>query len=125
MTKFFQISMSCGFDSTFCTFIFCHLPAILLSPTASIIHCHAICGGGFDDLWSMSHGSAATNRLSASAGAGKSIWDLEKEKAQAGIWGAQSQARPPAMGGFWSFASNANAGSGGGGAPDGADDLLL
>ncbi|KAH8992283.1 hypothetical protein EDB86DRAFT_2932572 [Lactarius hatsudake] len=86
-------------------------------------------GGGFDDLWSMSLGSAATSKSSAPAGAGKSIRDLEKEKAQAGIWGAQSQsqgqARPPAMGGFGSFTTNATAGSGVGSAPAGADDLLL
>jgi len=84
-------------------------------------------GGGFDDLWSMSLGSAATSKPSAPAGAGKSIRDLEKEKAQAGIWGTQSQARPPAMGGFGSFVTtNAAAGSGvGGGAPAEADDLLL
>ncbi len=86
-------------------------------------------GGGFDDLWSMSLGSAATSKPSAPAGAGKSIRDLAKEKAQAGIWGTQSQsqgqARPPSMGGFGSFATNATAGSGVGGAPNGADDLLL
>ncbi|KAI9451109.1 ENTH domain-containing protein [Lactarius psammicola] len=86
-------------------------------------------GGGFDDLWSMSLGSAAASKSSTPAGAGKSIRDLEKEKAQAGIWGAQSQsqgqARPPAMGGFGSFTTNATAGSGVGGAPAGADDLLL
>ncbi|KAI9436562.1 hypothetical protein H4582DRAFT_2112028 [Lactarius indigo] len=85
--------------------------------------------GGFDDLWSMSLGSAAASKSSAPAGAGKSIRDLEKEKAQAGIWGAQSQgqgqARPPAMGGFGSFTTNATAGSGAGGASAGADDLLL
>jgi epsin len=82
-------------------------------------------GGGFDDLWSMSLGSAATSKPSASAGAGKSIRDLEKEKAQAGIWGAQSQARSPATGGFGSFTTNATTGSAVGGAPAGADDLLL
>ncbi|KAF8262391.1 hypothetical protein EI94DRAFT_1780032 [Lactarius quietus] len=83
-------------------------------------------GGGFDDLWSMSLGSAATSKPSAPAGAGKSIRDLEREKAQAGIWGAQSQARPLAAGGFGSFVTtNAAAGSGAGGAPAGTDDLLL
>ncbi|KAN0127975.1 hypothetical protein V8E53_014229 [Lactarius tabidus] len=83
-------------------------------------------GGGFDDLWSMSLGSAGSSKPSAPAGAGKSIRDLEKEKAQRGIWGAQSQPRPPAADAFGSFVtSSAAAGSGAGGAPAGADDLLL
>ncbi|KAH9055260.1 hypothetical protein EDB87DRAFT_1543391, partial [Lactarius vividus] len=71
----------------------------------------------FDGLWSMSFGSAATGKSLVPAGAGKSIRDLAKEKAQAGIWGAQSQgqARPPAMGGLGSFTTNAMAGSGVGG----------
>lgn len=80
-------------------------------------------GGGFDDLWSMSLGSSATSKPSASAGAGKSIRDLEKEKAQRGIWGTQSQPRPLAADPFGSFPTAA--GSGAGGAPAGADDLLL
>lgn len=91
-------------------------------PTSSAGKSAKSSGGGFDDLWSMSLGSAATSKPSAPGGAGKSIRDLEKEKAEAGIWGAQSQTRPPATGGFGSFAA---AGSGVGGAPAGADDLLL
>lgn len=74
----------------------------------------------FDDLWSMSFGApakpAATNTNSA---AGKSIKDLEREKAQAGIWGGGAKppgvAPAPAQGGFGNFGSM----SGGG------DDLLL
>ena len=86
-------------------------------------------GGGFDDLWSMSLGSAAASK---SAGVGtKSIRDLEKEKAQAGIWGAQSQMRPQARassstaaaGAFGSFVKPMAPSSGGESA--GADDLLL
>ena len=38
----------------------------------------------FDDLWSLSLGSTST---AVPAGAGKSIKDLEKEKATAGLWG--------------------------------------
>ncbi len=82
-------------------------------------------GGGFDDLWSMSLGSVATSKPYAPAGAGKSIRDLEKEKVQAGIWGtpSQSQARPPV--GVSGLGSLTTAGSGVGGGPAGADDLLL
>ena len=87
-------------------------------------------GGGFDDLWSMSLGSTATGKPASGAAAGsKSIRDLEKEKAQAGIWGAQSQVRPQApastaaAGGFGSFVKPLAPSSGGGSAD--ADDLLL
>jgi epsin len=85
-------------------------------------------GGGFDDLWSMSLGSAVAGK---SAGGAKSIRDLEKEKAQAGIWGAQSQMRPhahgssatAAAGAFGSFVKPVAPSSGG--ESTGADDLLL
>ena len=84
-------------------------------------------GGGFDDLWTMSLGSAAAGKSGSGAGGAKSIRDLEKEKAQAGIWGAHNQTRPTAAaGGFGSFVKPAvPSSSGGGGAPAGADDLLL
>ncbi|KAI0298149.1 hypothetical protein B0F90DRAFT_1735375 [Multifurca ochricompacta] len=85
-------------------------------------------GGGFDDLWTLSLGAASASKPAAGlpSGAGKSIRDLEKEKAQVGIWGgAQSQVRPSAaMSGFGAFAKPA-ASSSGGSAPAGADDLLL
>jgi epsin len=87
-------------------------------------------GGGFDDLWSMSLGSAASGKHAGGAAAGaKSIRDLEKEKAQAGIWGGQSQMRPQATassaaGAFGSFVKPMAASSGGE-STAGADDLLL
>ena len=88
-------------------------------------------GGGFDDLWSMSLGSAAAGKPTGGAAAGtKSIRDLEKEKAQAGIWGAQSHMRPQApassatAGAFGSFVKPVAPGSGGE-STAGADDLLL
>jgi epsin len=78
----------------------------------------------------MSLGSAATGKPAGGAAAGsKSIRDLEKEKAQAGIWGAQSQMRPQApassaaAGGFGSFVKPLAPSSGGESAE--ADDLLL
>jgi len=48
----------------------------------------------FDDLWSLGLGSAAKPVSTNNTGTGgKSIKDLEKEKAQAGLWG--NQAKPP------------------------------
>ena len=80
----------------------------------------------FDDLWSMSlGGGGGVSSSSAKPGAktaGKSIKDLEKEKAQAGIWGAQQKPVgggapvPAAFGG--GFGNAAPPSSGG-------DDLLL
>jgi epsin len=75
----------------------------------------------------MSLGSAAGGKPAGGAAAGsKSIRDLEKEKAQAGIWGAQNQMRSQApasaaTGAFGSFVKPVAPSSGG----DGADDLLL
>jgi len=79
-------------------------------------------GGNFDDLWSMSLGSKSSSTARPNAGPtqGKSMKDIEKEKAQASIWGGASQAQTrPAMGsGFGSFGSstgsNAPPSSGGG-----------
>ncbi|GJJ15516.1 hypothetical protein Clacol_009794 [Clathrus columnatus] len=77
----------------------------------------------FDDLWSLGLNASGKAPASTAAplGGGKSIKDLEKEKAQAGIWGVATQSNPsqPSMGsGFGSFSSSSNAGGGG-------DDLLL
>lgn len=57
-------------------------------------------GGNFDDLWSMSLGTSAKS-AAAVTGPAKSMKDLEKEKASAGIWGSSmqpQQGKPPAMG---------------------------
>ena len=87
----------------------------------------------FDDIWSMSLGSSAVRPASASGG--KSIKDLEKEKANAGLWGNSVQAAKPAAGAFGTFGGGGvSMGSGLGGAassslsnnpPGGNDDLLL
>ena len=79
--------------------------------------------GNFDDLWSMSLGTAASKPV-APAGPAKSIQDLQREKAQAGIWGS-SQQRPPMgapLGSFGAPASNAAPPSSSG---NGLDDLLF
>ncbi|KAJ7644679.1 hypothetical protein FB45DRAFT_898450 [Roridomyces roridus] len=80
----------------------------------------------FDDLWSMSLGSKPATPAAgggAAAGGKKSIKDLEKEKATAGLWGA----KPPA--GFNSASIGGSIGMGGMGGSSssgsgGLDDLL-
>ncbi|KLO04756.1 ENTH-domain-containing protein [Schizopora paradoxa] len=75
---------------------------------------------GFDDLWSMSLGSSNSKPAGGAAG-GKSMKDLEKEKAQAGIWGAGS-----GMGGASSSLFDTMGGSTATSTSTGAgDDLLL
>ena len=78
----------------------------------------------FDDLWSMSLG-ASSKPAAGGMGAQKSMKDLEKEKAQASIWGGGQQ-RPPMGAPLGSFggapASNAAPASSSG---NGLDDLLF
>ncbi|KAF8903085.1 hypothetical protein CPB84DRAFT_1845920 [Gymnopilus junonius] len=84
-------------------------------------------GGNFDDLWSLSLGSTSTSKPIGAATGGKSIKDLEKEKAMAGLWGGQQQsqgrpggaAQPPSA--FGAFGNGAPPSSSAGG----VDDLLL
>jgi epsin len=87
----------------------------------------------FDDLWSMSLGSSAS-KPATGGGGGKSIKDLEKEKAQAGIWGSGQNggvASSGGMGGFGNFGGSSFGGSSGSGgavssgSTGGGDDLLL
>lgn len=69
----------------------------------------------FDDLWNMSLGSSSA--AAKPAVAGKSMKDLEKEKAQSGLWGSAKPAQQPAFGTFGTAAPpSSNAGG---------DDLLL
>lgn len=84
-------------------------------------------GGNFDDLWSLSLGPA-TSKPSGTGTAGvKSIKDLEKEKAMAGLWGGQQQQHGRPGGAvqpqptFGAFGNGAPPSSSAGG----ADDLLL
>ncbi|KAF8895217.1 hypothetical protein BD779DRAFT_1498187 [Infundibulicybe gibba] len=85
--------------------------------------------GNFDDLWSLSLGGG-TKPAGPAGNTGKSIKDLEREKAMAGLWGAQKPnvtPSAPQMGGgsagaFGSFGTSSTSGGGGGG---GGDDLLL
>jgi len=78
----------------------------------------------FDDLWSLSLGGQTAAKPAGGAGAGKSIKDLEKEKAMAGLWGGQQKAAggvPPQAAPFGLFGNGAPASSSTGG----TDDLLL
>lgn len=85
----------------------------------------------FDDIWSMSLGGSVkpASKPQGGAGTSKSMKDLEKEKAQAGIW-ASGQARPPVGAGFGSFGGS-TAGTPTTSAPpassqgNGLDDLLF
>ncbi|KAF7357396.1 ENTH-domain-containing protein [Mycena sanguinolenta] len=89
----------------------------------------------FDDLWSMSLGSGsgsggaakpATPGAGAASG-GKSIKDLEKEKAMAGLWGSGQQPQKPAAMGSGMMGMGMGGGGMGGGfsaSSSGVDDLL-
>jgi len=90
----------------------------------------------FDDLWSMSLGSASAansakpfGSAAAPAGGGKSIKDLEKEKALAGLWGSAGVGRGQGQG-MGSFGGFGGMGVGGAAsasstAVGNGDDLLL
>lgn len=81
-------------------------------------------GGGFDDLWKTSLGSTGAVKPAAGQGAQKSMRELGKEKAQAGIWGtsvaAASSPKPAGMG-----VPLGGLGGAGSVAGSGGDDLLL
>ncbi|KAJ7776785.1 hypothetical protein DFH07DRAFT_30109 [Mycena maculata] len=86
----------------------------------------------FDDLWSMSLGSGSTSKpatpgggAGAAAGGGKSIKDLEKEKAMAGLWGSGGGGaqKPAAMGSGMMGMGNMG-GMGTSSSSSGIDDLL-
>jgi epsin len=92
-------------------------------PPPGSAHPTAKSASNFDDLWSLGLGASAKAGAGSSGNvtAGKSIKDLEREKAQAGIWGAsQGTANQASVGAFGAF-GNSNAG----GSSGGGDDLLL
>ena len=116
-------------------------PSLATSPTVGAKKPAGVGAGNFDDLWTMgmSLGSGSKpgtpvggKRTSIGLGMGagaaapaKSMKDLEREKAQAGIWGVGAQKAPQAQqqqqagaGAFGSFGPAA-------GGAGGADDLLL
>lgn len=78
----------------------------------------------FDDLWSMSLGSSS--KPAASSAGAKSMKALEKEKAQASLWGSQTKSPMSSGNNNDIFGSFGNAGLGNGGKSNGGnDDLLL
>ena len=87
----------------------------------------------FDDLWNLSLGTTpTTNKSNTNTGPAKSMKDLEKEKAAAGIWGAtnKNQVRQPTMGGgLWgpsnTASTNSNSSSNSSKPSGGVDDLLF
>jgi epsin len=83
----------------------------------------------FDDLWNLSlGGTAATNKPSTNTTPAKSMKDLEKEKSNAGIWGAmnQNQSRQPAMGGgLWGPSNTTTTNTNTAKPSGGVDDLLF
>ncbi|KAH7928430.1 ENTH-domain-containing protein [Leucogyrophana mollusca] len=82
----------------------------------------------FEDLWSMSLGAPVSSGGNRSATTGKSIKDLEKEKAQAGIWASTQKPGGSAMGmggGFGNFGGLGSAKGTSSTSAGGGDDLLL
>ncbi|KAK0487109.1 hypothetical protein IW261DRAFT_1445927 [Armillaria novae-zelandiae] len=77
----------------------------------------------FDDLWSMSLGGGLGTKppTPGTAGGGKSMKDLEKEKANAGLWGGATSKPPMGTQSFGSFGPATTAAS----SSSAADDLLL
>ncbi|KZV92547.1 ENTH-domain-containing protein [Exidia glandulosa HHB12029] len=94
----------------------------VMSPSTSTTTAAKKPAANFDDLWSMSLGSSASKPSTPAGGAaaGKSIKDLEKEKAAAGIWGGQQQQKQQQQQSQWGNFGGSSSGGGGGG-----DDLLL
>ncbi|KAI0684528.1 hypothetical protein BC835DRAFT_1409140 [Cytidiella melzeri] len=79
--------------------------------------------GNFEDLWSMSLGSSASSKPQGQSTPAKSIQDLQKEKAQAGIWGSSKQSKPVlGSGAFGTVSSSTNQAASSG---NGLDDLLF
>lgn len=98
-------------------------------PTTSSTPANSGTSANFDDLWNISlGGTPMAKKPNTNPAPAKSMKDLEKEKAAAGIWGAtnQNQARQPTMGGGLWGSSNATASNMNTIKPSGGvDDLLF
>ena len=79
----------------------------------------------FDDLWSMSLGAGTSKPAAGGVGMGaqKSMKDLEKEKAQASIWGGAGQKPASGFGAFGGAPASSAAPPSSSG--NGLDDLLF
>lgn len=106
-------------------------PAGRPAPTPTSGHGSTKSTSNFDDLWSLGLGSSSAKPATPAAGGSKSMKDLEKEKAQAGIWNASQNRTHQSQGsfsGFGAFAGASGSGAAAGGssaATSGGDDLLL
>jgi len=90
-------------------------PATPTTP-ASAVPAKAASGGGFDDLWAMSLGGSKPSTPTPGSTTGKTIQDLQREKASQAFWGAGTGTHKP---------GSTSIGGGQFAAPSGADDLLL
>ena len=81
-------------------------------------------GGGFDDLWKMSLGASSSIAKTSTPppGQSKSMKDLEREKAQAGIWGSN---KPAGLGAFGASTSASSSAAPPPSSGSGIDDLLF
>jgi epsin len=91
-------------------------PATPAATTVSAVPAKATSGGGFDDLWTMSLGGSKPSTPVAGSTTGKTIQDIQREKASQAFWGAGTGVRKPGSG---------STGGGAFAASSGADDLLL
>ncbi|KAF9649779.1 ENTH-domain-containing protein [Thelephora ganbajun] len=97
--------------------------------TASSTPAKPTTSANFDDLWNLSLGTTSTaNKSNTNTAPAKSMKDLEKEKATAGIWGAmnQNQTKQPTMGGgLWGSSNTTTANTNTAKPSGGVDDLLF
>ncbi len=70
-------------------------PSTQIGSTAAPAPAPAKASSNFDDLWSMSFGGNSSSKpmTGDSSATGKSIKDLEKEKASASMWGSSASAK--------------------------------
>ena len=90
-------------------------PATPATPAAAA-PAKAKSGGGFDDLWALSLGGSKPSSPAPGSTAGKTIQDLQREKASQAFWSAGTGAHKP---------GSASIGGQQFAASSGADDLLL
>lgn len=99
------------------------------SPSATAGTPKPAASANFEDLWSMSLGGSSASKPGTPAIGAKSIKDLEREKSQAGIWGAAARPTSGAgAGGFGAFGSTVPtqpSASASNQAGNGLDDLLF
>lgn len=89
-----------------------------MTPTSSVAASKPASSGNFDDLWNLGLGSssaAAKPSTPTNPTAGKSIAEIEREKAQSNMWGS----KPATNAAFGNFGTTSNV------KPNSGDDDLL